>query len=116
MKRTRTVPGAKQWPDHWRVALQWDVPEEIKLPRGTPRHLVSRQYEVTLKGAPSTWLLFDRYVYNPENGKEWVDAFFQGHYGGYTAFRPDRIVKVRKRVMPRKKKTLVETVDTNGAT
>lgn len=115
-RRTKRVSNATPWPKHWEVVQEWDVPASIKLPRGNDRHLVSRGHEVALKGAPSTWLLFDRYVYNPANDKEWIDAFVQGHYAGFTAFRPDRIIKVRRRVQSRKPKVQVETVETNGAT
>lgn len=114
-KRTKTVRNDTPWPAHWQVSTEWDVPPEIKLPRNSDRHLVSRRTEVALKGAPSNWLLFERRVYNPANDKEWVDAFYQGRFAGFTAFRPEQIVRVRQRAVRRTPKP-VETVVTNGAT
>lgn len=116
VKRTRVVQNARPWPSHWQVLHEWDIPASIKLPRRTERHLVSREFEIALKGAPSQWLLFDKYVYNPANDKEWVDAFTQGNFAAYTAFRPERIIKVRARVVSRRPKKPTETVDTQGAT
>ena len=103
------------WPDSWQVSPDWDLPEGVGTIRGI-RTLSSRKHEVALKGHPSTWYLFDRYVFNTDNGKEWVDAFQLHPHNCFTAFRPDQIIKVRVHVPPRKKKSLVETVNTNGAT
>jgi hypothetical protein len=115
MRRVKAVRNDTPWPDHWQVFKEWDVPAPIKLPRGSDRHLVSRKTEIALKGAPNAWLLFDKYVYNQSNDKEWVDAFTQGHFAAFTAFRPDQIVKVRSRAVRRLAKP-IETVVTNGAT
>jgi hypothetical protein len=116
IRKTKTVRNDTPWPSHWQVLTEWDVPAEIKLPRGSDRHLVSRKSEVALKGSPSSWLLFDKYVYNPENDKEWIDAFIQGHFASFTAFRPDQIAKVRARVIPKRLAKPTETVRTNGET
>lgn len=113
VRRTKIVRNDTPWPAHWQVLKEWDVPAEIRLPRGSDRRLVSRMTEVAIKGAPSSWLLFDKYVYNPANDKEWVDAFAQGNISGFTAFRPEQIVKVRSRVVPKKRKP-IEDVKTDA--
>lgn len=114
-RRVKIVQNITPWPKHWQVVTEWDVPASIRLPRGSNRHLVSRKSEIALKGAPNSWLLFDKYVYNPVNDREWIDAFTQGPYTAFTAFRPEQIVKVRDRAVRRLAKP-VETVVTNGAT
>ena len=105
MKRLKKLPpNLTPWPKHWQVSTTWDVPESIKLPRTSVRTLVSREHEVALKGTPNSWILFDRYVQNKVTGTTWVDGFLPKPFGVFTAFRPELIVKTRKRVMPRPKK------------
>lgn len=105
MKRLKKVPlNLTPWPKHWTVSTTWEVPESIKLPRGNPRELVSREHEVALKGSPNAWFLFDKHVTNENLYTEWIDAFAPKPYGMFTSFRAEQIVKTRKRVMPRPKK------------
>jgi hypothetical protein len=108
VKRLKRVPvNETPWPKHWTVATMWDVPESIKLPRGNPRTLISREHEVACKGSPNSWILFDRHVTNKSATSEqttWVDGFLPKPFGVFTSFRSDQIVKTRKRVLPRPKK------------
>jgi hypothetical protein len=99
------------WPKHWDVALEWTVPKDQKLPRGSIRELESRKFEVALKGHPSVWYLFDRYVVNNATGAVWVDAFQLPPHGGFTSFRPEMIVNTRRHLPPRKKTVTVQVAN-----
>lgn len=85
---TKRIRNNTPWPAHWIVSNTYEA---------CGKTLESRKWEVALKGAPSTWYLFDRHVTNPELGVEWVDAFALKPFGAFTAFRPEMIVKVRAR-------------------
>jgi hypothetical protein len=116
MPRRKTIKyDGNPWPDSWEVSFTWSLPEGVGTVRGI-RELETRKHEIALKGHPSTWLLFDRYVHNTDNGAVWVDAFEMHPHNCFTSFRPEQIVKVRVHVPPKKKKSLTETVDTRGAT
>lgn len=112
LRRKQSRYPGNPWPDSWRVSTTWELPRTAGTARGI-RTLESRKHEVAIKGHPSTWYIFDRYVYNTDNGAEWVDAFAMHPHAHFTSFRPGEIIKVRVHVPPKKRK-VIETVKTNG--
>lgn len=85
LRRTKRVKNERPYPDSWEVSTDWNG-------------MVSREHEFTLKGDSQTqWYLFLRFVHNTDNGAKWVDAIRMKPYDAFTAHRPDRIGKIRKR-------------------
>lgn len=105
LRRRRIKYVGNPWPGHWNVSQTWTVPDETKLPRGSNRELVSRQWEVSFRGHPNTWFIFDRYVYNSHTETEWVDVFATHPHAHFASFRPENIVNTRRHIKPKKKVT-----------
>ena len=112
-RRKQSKYEGDPWPDSWDVRFAWTLPESAGTVRGI-RELETRKHDVALKGHPSVWYMFDRYVFNNDNGKEWVDAFALYPHAHWHSFRPDEIVKVRVHIEPKKRKPTQIVTDVKG--